>query len=124
MGELSGAELDLAVGKALGLDVEIDGARCIRNLPFDPVIGRGDFVGFSTSTDWAIGGPLIERERITIVASTGYGGPMFWVAKCVAFEHYIDETLYGVPPHPGSNWQGWGPTPLIAAMRAYVASKA
>ena len=57
---------------------------------------------FSPSTDWAQGGPIIERERISLVAM------------------------------PDGSWQSQGrdlrphfhnPTPLIAAMRAFVASK-
>lgn len=56
------------------------------------------------STDWAQGGPIIEREKIDLAAmpegewdATSYGG-----------EGPVD--IYG-------------PTPLIAAMRVYVASK-
>ena len=52
------------------------------------------------STDWADGGPIIEREKINLWTE-GYD----WEA-----------TQYG-------KWQEWGPTPLIAAMRCYVASK-
>ena len=57
---------------------------------------------FEPSTDWAQGGPIIERERISVVAM------------------------------PDGSWQAQGinlrphfhnPTPLIAAMRCYVASK-
>lgn len=57
---------------------------------------------FKPSTDWAQGGPIIERERISVVAM------------------------------PDGSWQSQGrnlrphfhnPTPLIAAMRCYVASK-
>ena len=53
------------------------------------------------SSEWYIGGPLIERERI----ETYYTGPLeCWAAKC-------------------DGWLAYGPTPLIAAMRAYVVSK-
>ena len=52
---------------------------------------------YKPSTDWAQGGPIIEREKITLdVFEDGV-----WVA---------------------SEYQE-GPTPLIAAMRCYVASK-
>ena len=56
--------------------------------------------GYTPSTNWAQGGPIIEREKITTE----------WT---------------------GENWMGYiwhdkeffGPTPLIAAMRCFVASK-
>lgn len=52
------------------------------------------------STDWAQGGPIIERESISIEHSGKYG----WIAS---------------QKGPCSI----GTTPLIAAMRCYVASK-
>ena len=55
---------------------------------------------FKPSTDWAQGGPIIERERICLIDQGGD----YWQA------------LWG--------WkEAFGPTPLIAAMRCYVASK-
>jgi hypothetical protein len=57
---------------------------------------------YEPSTKWAIGGPIIEREGIELLCeSLGFR----WVAM----------------PQKGPEWQG--PTPLIAAMRCYVASK-
>lgn len=53
------------------------------------------------STDWAQGGPIIEREGINL-----------WTEGYAAWE----ATQPGV-------WQEWGSTPLIAAMRCYVGSK-
>ena len=53
------------------------------------------------STDWAQAGPIIERERIAIGP---YGDD--WYAQSSA----ILDTYYG-------------PTPLVAAMRCYVASR-
>ena len=58
-------------------------------------------IDFRPSTNWAQGGPIIERERIAIQF-----GPL-WVA--------IHHKHLG---HPS-----YGPTPLIAAMRCYVTSK-
>ena len=59
------------------------------------------------STDWSQGGPIIERERITL---------RFWDN-----EPYITAYM----PLNGSDHSPWwhGPTPLIAAMRCFVASK-
>ena len=62
-------------------------------------VARGNF---SPSTDWAQGGPIIEREGIAI----GKGDEQ-WAAFANA------DTEEGTQ----------GPTPLIAAMRCYVASK-
>ena len=58
----------------------------------------------SYSTDWAQGGPIIDREHI----STAY---VYWGE----WEAWDDKTM----PPPKYR----GPTPLIAAMRCYVASK-
>lgn len=56
---------------------------------------------YSPSTDWAQAGPIIEREGIDLLCeSLGFR----WVAM----------------PQKGPEWRG--PTPLIAAMRCYVAS--
>ena len=97
--ELQGAALDWAVAKCEGF--------C-----------KGDFAWyydrrhtFKYSTDWAQGGPIIEREKIGV-----------WWAT-----HYVDDD----GQEYGNHWYaetseglvGYGPTPLIAAMRCYVASK-
>ena len=86
--ELSGAALDWAVAKCeVGADF----------------IGEIDDPHFY-STDWALGGPIIEREGMTI-ALDAFG----WEAR-----HYDGES---------EPWVFIGGTPLIAAMRCYVASK-
>lgn len=54
--------------------------------------------------DWAWGGPIIERERISV----GTEGNE-WSADMTA--------------GPSGFVRGFGPTPLIAAMRCYVISK-
>ena len=61
------------------------------------------------STDWAQGGPIIERERITLRVSTMPG--IDWVA------------FYDVPGEYHARIREKGPTALIAAMRCYVASR-
>ena len=134
--ELEGAELDLAVAQAskawgtahelfptLTLDPTFSAAE-IRNgkcylIPHNPM--RQDPQVFDPSVSWWLGGPIIERERITIVASMNVDmmGPLEWHATVRQFEHYIDESL----PFEFDECRGRGPTPLIAAMRAFVASK-
>jgi hypothetical protein len=81
--ELTGAALDWAVAKAIG--------------EYKPVAVP------HYSTDWAQGGPIIEKEGIRLHRShTGD-----WWAGAES------------EPHKPIS----GPTPLIAAMRCYVASK-
>ncbi len=58
------------------------------------------------STDWSHGGPIIEREGISVDRMGGA-----WTAD-------ISDSVGGYIEHTES-----GPTPLIAAMRCYVASK-
>jgi hypothetical protein len=90
--ELSGAQLDWAVAKCEGNDgvwYETD----------------KDPIPFTPSTDWAQGGPIIERERIDVM----WGGDR-WCA-------------YTMTPDGETQLQTEGPTPLIAAMRGYVLSK-
>lgn len=66
---------------------------------------------YSPSTNWAQGGPIIEREKINLSAyeldDDGASNPG-WQAW---------------PNYGMSDWYLSGPTPLIAAMRCYVASK-
>lgn len=62
---------------------------------------------FAPSTDWAQGGPLIEREKIAIDPDGGANiREPEWAASIAEQPKYFT-----------------GPTPLIAAMRAYVASR-
>ena len=62
------------------------------------------------STDWAHGGPIIEREKISLEFLPGAGdtGADVWVATRIERPAVSEEQ---------------GPTALIAAMRCYVASK-
>ncbi len=102
--ELTGAALDWAVAKCEGATDEWhtdkpffwDGVPCIRS--------GGHDVNYRPSTNWSQGGPIIEREGMTI-ALDAFG----WEAR-----HYDGET---------EPWTMTGDTPPIAAMRCYVASK-
>lgn len=136
--ELCGAQLDVAVAKAEGLlgeDVRLWGGR-----PF--IEGGGGMAGsnvtaWQPSTDWTQGGPLIDRERIAILPWTEANavvwmpggndvdwtksGPVIWWARAdEVVRGYIEEC-----PEAQGHYirDGYGPTPLIAAMRAYVLSK-
>ena len=57
---------------------------------------------YAPSTDWAQGGQIIEREKMRVAYN---------------FDEHIWEAGWDC------HVKGWGDTPLIAAMRAYVASK-
>ena len=87
--ELSGAALDLAVKKA----IKKDGGYFLPSK---------DYKNISHSTDWAQGGPIIEREKIGLSYDIERMG---WSA----FFYDGDDVFGG--------------TPLIAAMRCYVASR-
>jgi hypothetical protein len=101
--ELTGPALDWAVATAEGDELAAKNIEYPHHAKFYPKI--------SPSTDWSQGGPIIERERIDVLGMVkGESGP--WTA-CLRKK---DEA----PP-----WRHIteGPTPLIAAMRCYVASK-
>lgn len=121
--ELTGAALDAAVAVAIGyehLGAVGTGAAKQMNTSGDgrpwcwsgkndwwrhPVEGWicGPCAGFPPpySTDWADGGPLIESECVSLARVEDNR----WIA--VGRKNFVDE----------------GPTPLIAAMRALIASK-
>lgn len=66
---------------------------------------------YRPSSNWAQGGPIIERERISISKPVN---SLTWVATM----HYQNEDTDDVM------WmEETGTTPLIAAMRCYVGSK-
>jgi hypothetical protein len=60
---------------------------------------------YSPSTNWAQGGPIIERELLEIMYDFG------------------DKSWYATKHLPDEMVMCYGLTPLIAAMRCYVASK-
>lgn len=62
---------------------------------------------WSPSTDWAQGGPIIKGEKICL--EVGHAG--VWIAYLM--QNYDDR----------KEFMHSGPTPLITAMRCYVASK-
>jgi len=64
---------------------------------------------YEPSTDWSQGGPIIEREKIDI----GFSDAMPSHSKVSAAMRNHDDDAF----------EQDGPTPLIAAMRCYVASK-
>ena len=94
--ELTGAALDWAVAKCEGIEWTAYPGYTYQH-------GEGHY-----STNWAQGGPIIERENMPISHSpydhVFYGRTRPWCAEKKGRMEY-------------------GPTPLIAAMRCYVSSK-
>jgi hypothetical protein len=117
--ELTGAMLDYWVAKAEGhAEVELTGHSAGGNVKrqFCEVVLPGEdgqeyWTEYDPSKDWARGGPIIEREKISVIQER-YGNDE-WEAGRVretGEHHYTENAMFG-------------PTPLIAAMRAFVASK-
>ncbi len=105
--KLTGAALNHAVHLALGLGYRRDekyGPMYFRSSQAPGVIAWGNSPS-PYSTDWSQGGPIIEREKIRLDIDVE------------SLEWYAD-----VNQTPGC-WLYSGPTPLIAAMRCFVASK-
>jgi hypothetical protein len=79
---------------------------------------------WNPSSEWVQGGPIIERESITIIPARN-GGKYYWVAENgpqEAYESFGPQgDRYGNAFHIDGTHSG--DTPLIAAMRCYVASK-
>lgn len=90
--ELTGIALDWAVAKC----------ECPKGVSSDNYWEES----YLPSTNWAQGGPIIEREGIAI---------------------YIDDAEaawhWGAGIYHPLKFTGFGSTPLIAAMRCYIASK-
>jgi len=96
--ELTGITLDYAVAKCEGLDLlESEGWQYSDD--------EGTRRPYTPSTNWVQGGPIIEREKIRLDCAWSPGP---WEGCC---------KIDGV-----TSWTE-GPTPLIAAMRCFVASK-
>ena len=108
--ELQGPALDWAVAMCRGFEGLDEDEWLIRDGIADMPLSA-----YTPSTDWAQGGPIIEREGIGFFCNrTANVGARF-------------------KPDAGADWRAcpynklmdhhFGPTPLIAAMRCYVTSK-
>ena len=116
--ELTGAALDWAVAKCEGYDATIYGGvvRCL-----SPHFGPE----FDYSIDWAQGGPIIEREKIDLEFMDNFEA---WCGSVVREygqdrESYSDDQDRESYTAEQESFVGYGPTPLIAVCRCYVASK-
>jgi hypothetical protein len=96
--ELTDRALDWAVAKCEGPN-SVAACYYVDDLPV--YLDEAPIPEWKPSTDWAQGGPIIEREGMQI-------------------QTFMDKWLASIPK---PFVQQEGPTPLIAAMRCYVASK-
>ena len=101
--ELTGTALDWAVAQCEGVRVRL--------LEFGLCYGepgnidyQDQWVGYCPSADWSQGGPIVERERIKIDPRKGQWEATIW-----------NEAATQNP--------AYAPTPLIAAMRCFCASR-
>ena len=102
--ELTGAALDWAVAKCLNVDEYILNESFMTRWTDDD----DECVDYHYSSDWSQGGPIIEREGMNLHMES----PDEWHASM-----WWDDT------GGAGDILMKGPTPLVAAMRCYVASK-
>jgi len=106
-GQREGCEMKIKVSEATNLQLDWAVAKCegwvdkLGSVEVQVMMACDDF---NYSTNWSQGGPIIEREGIEISYDEDGG----WGA-------FIERTNKDYLYH--------GPTPLIAAMRCYVASR-
>lgn len=151
---LIGPALDWAVAKCEGKTLVFFDEYFIRNgiasgksqgrvnsmLDFQPLKGKwcwlnslgGGVAIYDYSTNWSQGGPIIERENITLIRANS----QYIEGKCVPL--WFAETDKWVGHNITTGYEGeyfdpcfmvdeaggcYGSTPLIAAMRAFVTKK-
>jgi hypothetical protein len=95
--ELTGAPLNWAVAKCE--------EACVGDGYYTGIVLRDGEVKYTPSTDWSQGGPIIEHNAIHLTPDEYLG---VWSAYMT---------------NEGEPYESTGPTPLIAAMRCFVASK-
>ena len=76
--------------------------------------------GLDYSSDWACGGPIIEREITKVFRNVGSTWSAM-ILKDVPIPSEDRGTSLALTHR--AQWNGAGPTPLIAAMRCYVSNR-
>ncbi len=105
--DLTGAALDWAVATAEGLTIDNLMGGAVWAWTKDALTGEDEYVSiFGPSTAWVQGGPIIEREILALIRRPDGS----WTADNFSVLTRPQHLLIG-------------PTPLIAAMRCFVASK-
>ena len=106
--ELTATALDWAVAKCENLEIhppQKDMKIAVRNGEWEP------WWVFTPSTSWAQGGPILEREGISISSPRLEEDDRDWQARALSVSSFMSREYKK------------GDTPLEAAMRCYVASK-
>jgi hypothetical protein len=99
--ELTGAALDWVAAKCEGVSVRWSAAH-------EQLLVEGyPYMVWQPSTNWAQGGPIIERE----------------IDVLERYRLNINTIAWDATAQGNDQCTATGPTPLIAAMRCYVASK-
>ncbi len=114
--ELAGALLDYWVARAEGMTINPEVCQ-----PDNGVFvghGGGDLEFFEPSDDWAQGGPIIDRERIALIPDAGWRAGYDVIAE-------VEGAGYDTGPTATIELrcEHRADSPLVAAMRAYVARK-
>ena len=104
--ELKGANLDWAVAQCRGLNIYRSKGGRWMTANYGQFNPRKGAPWWNPTFFWHQGGPIIEREGISVDRAG-----LAWTAN-------LSDSVGGYIEHTES-----GPTPLIAAMRCYVASK-
>lgn len=106
--ELSGAALDWAVAKCEAVTTTV----------WDGVVIDEYSNPLTYHDDWALAGPIIERERICISSRENkhWKDKKFWDAYIYRWGVHMGKTEEFICRFDAN-------TPLVAAMRCYVASK-
>ena len=116
--ELIGPALNWAVGVAQGKNITLmrndDGSL------FPQPVWADGLWQLDYCTSWAQGGPIIEREVTKIFRNVG-GTWSAMILKDVSIAPEDRGTSLALTHR--AQWNGAGPTPLIAAMRCFVLSK-
>lgn len=131
--ELIGIALDWAVAKCEGYTsdsymrstyIKTD----VNNKPLGIQVPKDyEYIWFNPSTNWAIAGPIIERELLQINPAfhndTASVSPKWekYGFRSIAGWHWVAYVLGS--NNIDENYESLGDTPLIAAMRCYAASK-
>lgn len=108
--DASGAVLDWLVAKCEQIAPLISGAGKYQKICYVPK-GKRSYYHYTPSTNWKQGGPIVERKEIGVKRN----------APCSAGREW-EATPSILAKGAGGRW-GYGPTPLVAAMRCSVASQ-
>ena len=118
--ELTGTALDWAVGVAQGMQWERDpdiglyhrspsGSRYVLKMLDYATMDDWSLTPYAPTESWSVAGPIIEREFIQLGGGITNNEPRWFAIR--------------VKDDKSGACKGHGPTPLIAAMRCFVASR-